>query len=533
MLTRREFVKLVALGSASLLLGCVKRQSPVIPTPTAKETVAPSEYKAEFLLGYGKDHKLKGGKWGIGFFPKIHVLERLVEYDLKEDKLIPSLAKKWEVEKNGKTITFELNRGIKFSDGSELKASAVKFTVEWLANNHPLGQETFKGASVIDDYTVSIYYKEEGFFNLAKMAEFHMSIMSPKSVKPENSPKGEFVWPIGTGCFKAVDYKEEQYAIYEPNPYWYERFELKPKFKKFVVKFIKDEDTRVMALKSGQVDAISDFVHGGSAYTPRNQLGILSSMGYKVFKRNIPLTWIIAFDYKKEPFNDVNLRKAVDLAISRDDIVKIFDNQVLPAKTLFIEVAPGIKEAKAQGVVYEFKPDVAKQIIENGYKGTRVDMIVDKSQSDQILVAQLIQQQLKNVGLNVKLEVLESGAYRERRDAGEYDLRLYYVGGTDRRFYMRMFWRFYPGQKWSAYVSEKTGELCKKVLGEFDENKRKQYLVEFYKAIYDEHGVVPLYFDIMTAVTAKDVVADYYHMFHYPNGTPFGEPLFYYVGVKA
>ncbi len=531
MLTRREFVKLVALGSATLLLGCIRNVKPV---QTPAETATPTEYRTEFVLGYGRDHRLKGGKWGIGFFPKIHVLERLVEYDLKKDEFIPCLAKRWEVEKNGKIITFELNRGIKFSDGTELKADAVKFTVEWLANNHPLGQETFEGADVVDDYTVSIRYKDEGFFNLAKMAEFHMSIMSPKSVKPEGDPKGNFVWPIGSGCFKAVDYKEEQYAVYEPNPYWYDRFGLKPKFKRFVVKFIKDEDTRVMALKGGQVDAISDFIHGGSDYTPRNQLSVLRSMGFNVFKRNIPLTWIIAFNYRKEPFNDVKLRKAVDLAINRYEVVKIFDNQVLPANTLFIEDAPGVKEAKAQGVIYEFKPDEAKSIVEeNGYEGLSVDMIVDKNQSDQILVAQLIQQKLADIGLKVKLEVLESGAYRQRRDAGEYDMRLYYIGGTDRRFYLRMFWRFYPGQKWSAYVSDRTGELCKKILKEFDEEKRKKYLVEFYKAIHDEHGVVPLYFDIMTAVTAKDVVADYYHMFHYPNGIPFGEPLFYYVGVRA
>ena len=127
------------------------------------------------------------------------------------------------------------------------------------------------------------------------MAEFHMSIMSPKSVKPEDDPNGNFVLPVGTGPFKVVDHKEEQYAVYALNEFWYERYGIEPKFKKFVVKFIKDEDTRVMALKSGKVDAISDYSHGGSDYTPRNQLGLLQK-GYKVFKRVIPLTWVIAFN---------------------------------------------------------------------------------------------------------------------------------------------------------------------------------------------------------------------------------------------
>ncbi len=519
---RRDFLRYIAISSAALFLGCSTKN-------TAQNTQLQA-YKSTFVLGYGKDHKLKGGKWGIGFFPKIHVLERLVEYDLKKDDFIPCLAKKWDVEKNGRTIAFELERDISFSDGSRFDADAVKFTVEWLKLNHPLGSETFDSAEVLDDYSVAIHYKSDGFFNLAKMAEFHLSIMSPKSVNPEGDPNGKFVMPIGTGQFKVADYKEGQYAVYEPNTYWYGRYNIKPKFRKFVVNFIFDDDTRVMALESGQVDAISDFVHGGSAYTPRNLLPQLSSMGYEVFKRVIPLTWIVAFNYKKEPFNDLDMRKAVDLAIDRNEVVKIFDNQVIPAKTLFIESAPGIKEA---GVVYECDPEKAKEIVEKkGFNGT-VDMIVDKSQSDQILVAQLIQQKLKDIGINVNLQVLETGAYKQKRDSGDYDLRMYYIGGTDRRFYMRMYWRFYPGCKWSAYVSEKTGNLCKKILEEFDGEKRKKYLIEFYKAIHDEHGVVPLYFDIMTVVASKNVVADKYHLFHYPSGIPFGEPLFYDVGVRA
>jgi len=524
LLTRREFLKYTAIGGAAILgasfLGCMKKEEVKTVTPIPTKV-----YKDEFILGYGKDHRLKGGKWGVGFFPKVNVLEKLVEYDLKNDEYIPYLAKGWEIEQDGKVITFELERNIKFSDGSELNAEAVKFTVEYLANTHPLGKETFESAEIVDEYTVSIIYKEAKFFNLAKMAEFHMSIMSPNSVRPKGDPKGELVVPIGTGPLKVVDYKEDQYAIYEPNLYWYERMGIKPKFKKFIVKIIKDEDTRVMALRAGEVDAISDYSHGGSDYTPRNQLKPLERDGFKVYKRIIPLTWIIAFNYEKEPFNDVRMREAVDLAINRDEVVKIFDNQVPPAKTLFIEDAPGIKEA---GVRYEWNPEKARQIVEElGMTGINVTMIVDKAQSDQILVSQLIQQQLKNIGINVNLEILETGAYKQKRDAGDYDLRLYYIGGTDRRFYLRLFWRFHPARKWRAYTSERVGELCDKILTEFDKEKRKQYLIEFYRAIYEEHGVVPLYFDIMTVVTSPKVEASYESLFRY------AEPFFCCVGVRA
>ncbi len=525
-MSRREFLLYAGAVASTLagvsVLGCAQRGAEI--TQTA--------YKETVVMAYGKDHRLKGGKWGIGFFPKVNTLEKLVEYDLKHDRCRPYLAEKWEIEAGGKKITFVLKKNIKFSDGEELTSDAVKFTVLWLAKNHPLGSETFESADIVDDYTVTVRYKEAGFFNLAKMAEFHMSVMSPKSVKPEGDVGGEFVIPIGTGPLKVADYKEDQYAVYEPNTYWYERFGIKPKFKKLVVKFVKDEDTRVLALRSGEVDLISDYSHGGSDYTPRNQLGPLQREGFKVFKRIEPLTWVIAFNYRREPFSDVRMRKAIDLAVNRDDVAKIFDNQVQPARTLFVEDAPGVKEAKAQGIIYKYEPEEARKLVEDvGYDG-QLSFIVDKSQGDQILVAQLIQQQLRAIGLNVKLEVLESGVYKQRRNNWDYDMRLYYIGGTDRRFYLRMYWRFHPDSTWSAYVSDRTGELCRKILEEFDAAKRKQYLIEFYKAMYDEHGVVPLYFDVMTVVGSRNLDATWDEIFKLPNGYEVGEPMFYAVGVK-
>ena len=108
-------------------------------------------------------------------------------------------------------------------------------------------------------------------------------------------------------------------------------------------------------------------------------------------------------------------------------------------------------------------------------------------------------------------------------------MRLYYIGGTDKRFYLRMFWRFYPGGKWNAYESEKVGELCKKILEnpeDIDKNNREKDLMEFYKTLYGEMGVVPLYHDVMTAVMSPKVDANQDELFK------MAEPQFYCVGVR-
>jgi len=499
----------------------IAKPAPQIEQKQSEITV---EYRDTVVLGYGKDPRLHGGKWGIGFFPKINVLERLVEYDMESDEYVPSLAESWEIKEDGRVIVFHLRKGVKFSDGTEFNASAVKFTMDRLiAKEHSLRPER---AEVIDEYTVAIYFKEAEFFNLAKMAEFHLSIMAPTSVTPTGDPDGELVRPIGTGPLKVVDYKEDQYAVFEPNIYWYEERGIESKFKRLVMKIIPDEDTRVMALRSGEVDIITDYTHGGSDYTPRNQLSMLTKEGFRVYKRDIPLTWVIAFNYEREPFNDSRLREAVDLAINRDEIVKIFDNQVRPAKQgMFAPEAPKMKEAN---INYEYDPEEARRILrESGKEGLNVRMIVNKEQEDQILVAQLIQQQLKDIGLNVDLDILEGGAYKQKRDTGDYDMRLYYIGGTDRRFYLRLFWRFHPETKWKAYLSPKTGELCDDVLREFNREKRGEYLIDLYRTLYEEHGVIPLYNDIMTVVTSSKVDTDYNKLFE------FAEPQFYDVGVRV
>ena len=161
-------------------------------------------------------------------------------------------------------------------------------------------------------------------------------------------------------------------------------------------------------------------------------------------------------------------------------------------------------------------------------KGKRVklDFIVSKGENDQILVAQLLKEQLKKVGFDVNLRILEPGAYSQERKSGNYDIRLYYIGGTDRRFYLRLYWRFDPEREWKAYSSDTVGKLCRDVLKEFDSSKRKEKLIEMYKAIYNENGVAPLYHDVMTVGANRDVDIDYDKLFER------SEPNFAYIGVK-
>ncbi len=509
-LTRRDFVKFTGIGISTFLgmslLGCTKKET----------------FKDTLVIGYADDLKLRGDPAKIDrSIPKFCVLERLIEYDLSSDDFVPSLAKKWEIENDGKRIVFELRKGILFSDGTEMDANAVKFTYDILVvRKHSVAP---KSVEVIDDYTVAFNFDEAWVLNFAKLQDVHgLGVMSPKSVEPEGDPNGTLVNLIGTGPFKVVEYVENQYTVLEPNRYWFERTGLEPKIKKLIVKVIPDEDTRVLALRSGEVDVLIDNYHGGYDYTPRNQLSALKRDGFKVLTKNIPYTWIVAFNYKKEPFNDVEMRWAVNYAINRDEIAKIFDEWVRPAwDGMFPPEAPGMAEANVR---YEYYLEKARDIV-SGKDVGEIKFIVDNSQSDQVLVAQLVQQQLKDVGLNVKLETLERGVYRDRVRSGDYDLRIYYIGGSERTFYMRIFWRFLPPEKpWKVYMSDNVTEKAMAVVKEFDKTKRRQKFVEFYKALYEEAGVAPLYYEVVAVVEKPNVEGVKFE---------YSEPRFYSAYVRA
>ena len=500
---------------SSIMVGCIERE-------TQEPAATTTQVEQVLTIGYAGDLKLSGDPSKISrSIPKFVVLERLLDYNLGKDDFVPSLAERWDIKDGGKTIVFHLKRGIMFSDGTTMDANAVKFTYDLLALKNP--DLAPKSSEIIDNYTIAFHFDEGLILNLARLQDVHgLGIMSPNSVEPRGDLNGTLKTLIGTGPFKVVEYKKDQYGVFEPNSYWYKRMGLTPKIKKLVVKTIPDEDTRVMALRSGDVDVLIDEYHGGYDYTPRNQLSGLVKDGLKVYPKNLPFTWELMLNYRKEPFNDVRVRKAVGYAINRDEIVKILGGWVRPADTgIFPPEAPGIKKA---GIKYEYNPEKAKEILkELGKEGMTVNLIVDESQGDQILLAQLIQQQLKDVGINVNLDVLERGAYSEKRNSGNYDMMIYYFGGSERCFYMRIFWRFLPPDKPYKYMKPEVVKIAQEIVKEFNKTTREQKFIELYRTFHDEMGVVPLYHEMVTVVAnpkVENIIFEH------------SEPKFYAVSIK-
>ena len=499
MLTKKKIgiVAVCLVLLSSIMVGCIEQETPEPTSSTPAQVLT---------IGYGKYIGLDA-PW-LDFMPEMMVLERLIEY--RDGKILPSLATSWDIQDGDKTIVFHLKKDVKFSDGSPFTTEAVKFTFDRLKAQkkyHWTEVDRIKSIEVIDPHTIAFHYEDgkEGYIALFAFGEYHCSIMSPASVEKGDVVEGKLVDLIGTGPWKVDECVKDQYTVFVRNENY--RGE-NPKWDKIIVKAIPDADTRVLALRSGDVDMIVDNYHGGSRYTPRNLLEPLKREGFNVLKCEMPMTTVIAFNYKKEPWNDVRVRKAVNYAIDVDEVSALFDYWVNPAKHgLYGEKGPYMKEAKVEG--YPCDLNKAKTLLkEAGYEELKADLILKGENPDEVKLCELIQAQLKKVGIQVELSVLEGGAYNERRNKGNYDLRIYYIGGAERRSYTRTDGRFNPNApefKYGAYDDPELTEVLEKAVSSFDDNERREAFKQFYQLLHERASLVPLYYDAVFIVADKKV----------------------------
>ncbi len=466
--------------------------------------------KHELTIAYGLDTDAQSVRGSGDMLLNIFAAERLVE--LEGTNVVPGLAESWDIQDEGKTILFNLRKGLTFSDGTLFNADSVKFTFNrLLAFNHSAWTEIdrIKSVEIIDPYTIAFHYKEgmAGYIALTAFAEYGCSLLSPNSVKPEGDPRGAIVNFSGTGPWMVDDYQENLYTVFVPNPHYHGE---PPFLKKITVQTIPKAEARVLAIQSGDVDVVVDYYHGGSAYTPRNMLKSLDEQGFTILKKEMPMTTYIVFNYKNRPWNDLKVRKAFNHAINKNDINVLFDGWINTAQTtLFSNTAPYIKDAHIS--VIPFDREKAKQLLfDAGFPLDRnVKMIARGQNPDEVKLCEIIKAQLKEVGVNIDLDVLESGQYTEKTASGKFDLRMYYVGGPERRKFTRMDGRFNPdATEFGAYGFFKADEITpvlNRAVSSYDEEERKENFHQFYGLVNDLAAGVPLYFDAVFVVSKPEI----------------------------
>lgn len=344
------------------------------------------------------------------------VYETLVAFD-KDMKIIPKLAKEWEAV-DDLTWEFTLNEGINFHDGTPFNAEAVKVTIDRIldpATGSPQKDKLGMISEVVvkDDTHVTLKLSKPYAPLLSILASNEGSIISPKSIK--ETPDQLATHPVGTGPFIFDTWKSgQEIKLIRNEEYWGE----KVKIDSVQFKIVPEDATRLAMIESGEAH-ISDQV-------PVTEIDrIENSDSMKLFRTEGLAVEYVGFNTTKAPFDNVKVRQAVSYAIERESIIEGVYNNVgtLANVAMSPKVFGYSKDVKA----YPYDVNKAKALLkEAGFdKGMKIKLLTN-DRKERINVAEVIQSQLKGIGVEVEIQVMEYGSYIQEVDSGDHQM---FIGG--------------------------------------------------------------------------------------------------------
>lgn len=282
-------------------------------------------------------------------------------------KSIPGLATSWEVV-DGKKWRFHLRRGVIFHSGEKFTAEDVGFTIDMAKDpkNKCLRRGMVKGYTynIVDDYTIDIIDETGGLDPILPAVWWPINIV-PKDTFTKMGIDKFSRNPIGTGPFQFVEWKEGEHLILTAfDKYWAG----KPRIDKIIIKTIPELASRLIGLKTGNLDIIQD-INPSELKSVREDPKLEIKTKESLYQMHLQLRCDIP------PFKDnINLRKAVAHAIDAEMICKqILGGLGVPAGSITPSSAFGYNKSIKP---YKYDPKLAKEYLtKSGYKGETIYMI--------------------------------------------------------------------------------------------------------------------------------------------------------------
>ena len=384
----------------------------------------------EAAIGFLDPHTSNSGnthRVNDQMFERLFARDHTRPNDGSPPPIIPRLATGYEVSPDSLVYTIDLRRGVRFHDGTDFDAEAVAFNIrrmwdkdfEFFTEGSTQGGDTWnslKSIEVLDSHTIRLTMSQPFAFFIEKLATtigLGMNWMgSPEAFRKYGNDEIKN-HPTGTGAFRFVERVRGQRVVLERNPdYWDDRY---PHVDRLVFRELPEPSTRVNALLAGEVDQI--------AVVPPDQIEPLEEAGYVILKGPTPHNWFINFNHAQPPFDDVRVRRAVNLAIDRQGMADtLLAGSSLPAICFCARTSPTFNPPP-DWAGYEYNPEKAEALLaEAGYPdGFETVFETSTAGSGQILPVQMaewIQRDLAKVGIDVELRTYEWLTYGGRWFAG-------------------------------------------------------------------------------------------------------------------
>ena len=380
--------------------------------------------------GAGVEGEVYGGVSPYG----TNIYEPLVFID-NDMNIQPGLAKSWK-RVDDDTWRFYLREGVKFHDGTVFDADAVKYSFDKYLDSFLFSQilatrlylVSKDQIDVVDDYTVDITTSKPLGCLPGRLSNPGIVMISPNI--------DDYGKPDGTGPFKFVEMIPMlTLELVRNEQYWGDG----PKLEELTIKTIFDPSTKVMALEAGEVD----LIYG----VPLSEVSSLESdPDIQVFEKMMPMTQILRINAKKGPLSDVRVRKAINYAIKKEDIVEyILEGIGEPAKGFIAPVIPWSADDELDGYTYN-SVKAEELLADAGWVDTDGDGYLDKNGETLEVeltyipeeyspaykaTAEAIQDQLKEVGIKVELKTMEFAMYWSILFSEQFDMLMDFWSAWD------------------------------------------------------------------------------------------------------
>jgi peptide/nickel transport system substrate-binding protein len=501
---------LSGLLSLCLLLGMIGCSSavPQADSPAASNGGARPE---EIVLAAPRD--LAPGLQDAYYTSTIlYVWEPLITA-AEDGRPAPKLAKSWTMSNDAKEWTFQLRDNVKFHDGAVLNADAVianfnrykqvspkssPFYTLDIGSSYPGLKEVVK----IDEMTFKLVFDSPQPTLLYSMTNFSSPIYSPNNF----NEKGDFNGlPQGTGPFKLIEHQKDQFALLEAFDGYYGD---KAKTKRVRVRVIPDPDTRLAALKSGEIMGVMDL----GAIPPALAKELVKDSRFAISAAKSTISHYMHPNGKKPPFDNPKMRQAVSLMIDRQQLVKeLYLGYPTATVNLLNETSPFYKEFKA-----EYNPAEAKKLAVEalgGGKRQKIDLIVPTYGLDRYpykAQAELLQAVLKELQLDVDIRILDGAAYKEAQTKGDFHLALATQGLPNGDPYT-IFTNYISSGGSSnksynlGYKNDRVDQLLNQAKAALSIDERKSIYNELQQIAVQELPTIPLFGDTSLIAYSKSL----------------------------
>ncbi len=355
------------------------------------------------------------------------LFDGLMDYAPGTTELRPGLAESYDISDDGMTFTFHLRSGVMFHNSRQMTAEDVKYSLDRVTN--PVTQSPgagffgaiagydamadgtateLIGVTVIDPQTVEIKLSRPDATFLHVMALNFASVVPQEAVEAASGDFGKM--PVGTGAFKLEEWTIGQRLVFAKNAdYWRDGL---PYLDTITFEVGQEPIVALLRLQNGEVDVPGDGI------PPAKFQEVMADpdQAARVVEGGQLQTGYITLNVTIPPLDNVEVRKAINMAVNKDRITQIINGRAVPATQPLPPSMPGYTEGYAG---YEYNPELAKKMLADAGLADGFDTELYVMNTDpNPRIAQAIQQDLAAIGVNASIQSLAQANVIEAGGAG-------------------------------------------------------------------------------------------------------------------